>query len=76
MFDLFNTDGFLGNLVPANLTYKPRQSRAAQIRFGDLNGSVSRYYRIALSDGCADDPDRERRQSAAQARGPDPDSTS
>ncbi len=53
-FNIFNKDGFLGDQVLVNWTWKPYLDvRARRYRFRILNGSVSRYFRLALitSDG-------------------------
>ncbi len=48
-FNIFNTDGFLGDQVLTNWLYKPYfEVRARKYRFRILNGSVSRYFAIAL----------------------------
>lgn len=48
-FNVFNTDGFLGDQVLVNLQYKPFfEVRARRYRFRILNGSVSRFYALAL----------------------------
>ncbi len=48
-FNIFNTDGFLGDQILSNLTWKPYfKVRARRYRFRILNASVSRYFRIAL----------------------------
>jgi len=48
-FNPFNTDGFLGDQVLVNWQYQPvLKVRARSYRFRVLNGSVSRYFRIAL----------------------------
>ncbi|MNO25854.1 Spore coat protein A [compost metagenome] len=48
-FNPFNTDGFLGDQMLVNWQYEPRlKVRARSYRFRILNGSVSRYFRIAL----------------------------
>jgi len=48
-FNIFNTDGFLGDRVTVNWVYKPYlEVRARRYRFRILNGSVSRYFKIAL----------------------------
>ncbi len=48
-FNIFNTDGFLGDQILTNLTWKPNfEVRARRYRLRILNGSVSRYLRIAL----------------------------
>ena len=67
--DIFDFDGFLGDRMTVNLTYKPFfEVERRKYRFRILNASVSRFFKIALSDGSTDDPDRERRQPAALAR--------
>jgi len=51
-FNIFNTDGFLGDRVLVNWTYKPYMNvRARKYRLRILNGSVSRFFKLALSDG-------------------------
>ncbi len=48
-FNVFNTDGFLGDRMLANWLYHPYLDvRARSYRFRILNGSVSRYFSIAL----------------------------
>ncbi|WP_371369879.1 multicopper oxidase domain-containing protein [Pseudomonas sp. QL9] len=48
-FNPFNTDGFLGDQVLTNWEYKPYLNvRARNYRFRILNGSVSRYLKLAL----------------------------
>jgi len=48
-FNIFNTDGFLGDRVTVNWQWKPYLDvRARRYRFRILNGSVSRYFKIAL----------------------------
>ena len=51
-FDIFNFDGFLGDMMMANLAYKPYffvERRKYRFRF--LNASVSRFFKLALSNG-------------------------
>jgi FtsP/CotA-like multicopper oxidase with cupredoxin domain len=51
-FDKFIFDGFLGDQMTVNLTYKPfMEVERRKYRFRILNGSVSRFFKIALSDG-------------------------
>jgi FtsP/CotA-like multicopper oxidase with cupredoxin domain len=51
-FDVFDTDGFLGDVMTVNLAYKPYfEVERRKYRFRILNGSVARFYKIALSDG-------------------------
>ena len=48
-FNIFNSDGFLGDHLLANWLYHPYFNvRARRYRFRILNGSVSRYLTIAL----------------------------
>jgi len=51
-FDIFNLDGFLGDAMTVNACYKPAlEVEPRQYRFRILNASVSRFFKIALSDG-------------------------
>jgi len=48
-FNVFNTDGFLGDRMLVNWLFKPTfDVRARKYRFRLLNGSVSRYIKVAL----------------------------
>ena len=48
-FNIFNTDGFLGDQVLVNWLWRPYFNvRARRYRFRILNGSVSRYLTLAL----------------------------
>ena len=48
-FNIFNTDGFLGDRLLTNWLYNPYFNvRARRYRFRILNGSVSRYLTLAL----------------------------
>ena len=50
-FDIFNLDGFLGDAMTVNFCYKPfMEVEARQYRFRILNGSVSRFFKLSLSD--------------------------
>ena len=50
--DIFDFDGFLGDVMTVNLVYKPfMEVERRKYRFRILNGSVSRFFKIALSDG-------------------------
>jgi len=50
-FDIFNLDGFLGDVMTVNATYKPFfEVEARQYRFRILNASVSRFFKVALCD--------------------------
>ncbi len=45
-------DGFLGDVMTVNLTYRPYfEVERRKYRFRILNGSVSRFFKLALSDG-------------------------
>ncbi|HEX7287706.1 MAG TPA: multicopper oxidase domain-containing protein [Candidatus Angelobacter sp.] len=47
--DIFNFDGFLGDVMTVNLTYKPYfEVERRKYRFRILNGSVSRFFKLAL----------------------------
>ncbi len=51
-FDIFDTDGFLGDVMTVNLVYKPFfEVERRKYRFRILNGSVARFFKLALSDG-------------------------
>ncbi len=51
-FDIFNFDGFLGDAVTVNLAYKPYfEVERRKYRFRILNGAVSRFFKLVLSDG-------------------------
>jgi FtsP/CotA-like multicopper oxidase with cupredoxin domain len=50
-FNIFNLDGFLGDRMTVNWAYKPYlEVRARRYRFRILNGSVSRFMKIAIVD--------------------------
>lgn len=50
-FNPFNLKGFIGDVMTVNWLYKPYMDvRARKYRFRLLNGSVSRYFRVALVD--------------------------
>ncbi|MGB5406173.1 MAG: multicopper oxidase domain-containing protein [Thiogranum sp.] len=50
-FNPFNLKGFIGDVMTVNWLYKPYMDvRARKYRFRLLNGSVSRYFKIALVD--------------------------
>jgi len=50
-FNIFNLDGFMGDRMTVNWLYKPYlEVRARRYRFRILNGSVSRYLKLALVD--------------------------
>jgi manganese oxidase len=51
-FDIFNFDGFVGDRMTVNLAYKPyMEVEPRKYRFRILNGSVARFFKLALSDG-------------------------
>jgi manganese oxidase len=51
-FDIFDFDGFLGDVMTVNLVYKPyMEVERRKYRFRILNASVSRFFKVALSDG-------------------------
>ena len=51
-FDIFDFDGFLGDVMCVNLTYKPFfEVERRKYRFRILNASVSRFFAYGLSDG-------------------------
>ena len=51
-FDIFNFDGFLGDAMTVNLAYNPYfEVERRKYRFRILNASVSRFFKVALSDG-------------------------
>jgi len=51
-FDIFDFDGFLGDVMTVNLTYKPFfEVEPRKYRFRILNARVSRFFKLALSDG-------------------------
>ncbi len=50
-FDIFNFDGFVGDMMTVNAAYKPfLEVERRKYRFRILNASVSRFFKIALSD--------------------------
>jgi manganese oxidase len=50
--DIFDFDGFLGDRMTVNLAYKPYfEVERRKYRFRILNASVSRFFKLALSDG-------------------------
>lgn len=51
-FDIFQFDGFLGDMLTVNLAYKPYlEVGRRKYRFRILNASVSRFFKVGLSDG-------------------------
>jgi manganese oxidase len=51
IFDIFDTDGFLGDVVTVNFAYKPYfEVERRKYRFRLLNGGVARIYKLGLSD--------------------------
>jgi FtsP/CotA-like multicopper oxidase with cupredoxin domain len=50
--DIFDFDGFLGDRMTVNLAFKPYfEVERRKYRFRILNASVSRFFKLALSDG-------------------------
>src|SRR5690349_3531487 len=50
--DIFDFDGFLGDRMTVNLAYRPYfEVERRKYRFRILNASVSRFFKVALSDG-------------------------
>jgi FtsP/CotA-like multicopper oxidase with cupredoxin domain len=50
-FDIFQLDGFIGDVMTVNLCYKPFfEVERRKYRFRILNASVSRFFKLALSD--------------------------
>jgi FtsP/CotA-like multicopper oxidase with cupredoxin domain len=51
IFDIFNFDGFLGDVMTVNLVAKPYfEVERRKYRFRILNASVSRFFKIALAN--------------------------
>jgi len=49
--DIFQFDGFLGDVMTVNLAYKPYFNvERRKYRFRILNGSVARFFKLALAD--------------------------
>ncbi|MDE0874461.1 MAG: multicopper oxidase domain-containing protein, partial [Acidimicrobiales bacterium] len=54
-FNPFNIKGFIGDVMTVNWLYDPYiEVRARRYRFRILNGSVSRYFKVALVDEAGD----------------------
>src|SRR5437764_474284 len=52
-FDIFDFDGFIGDVNTVNLAYNPYfEVERRKYRFRILNASVSRFFKLALSDAC------------------------
>src|SRR6476659_2392685 len=50
-FDIFQLDGFIGDVMTVNLCYKPFfEVERRKYRFSILNASVSRFFKLSLSD--------------------------
>jgi manganese oxidase len=50
-FDIFEFDGFIGDIMTVNLTYEPYfEVERRKYRFRILNASVSRFFKVALAD--------------------------
>ncbi|HEY3159967.1 MAG TPA: hypothetical protein VGJ78_13475, partial [Vicinamibacterales bacterium] len=51
LFDIFNFDGFVGDMMTVNLAYDPYfEVERRKYRFRILNASVSRFFKIALAN--------------------------
>jgi len=51
-FDIFNFDGFIGDMMTVNAAYKPYfEVERRKYRFRILNASVSHFFKFCLSDG-------------------------
>src|SRR5882762_8846157 len=51
LFDIFDFDGFLGDIMTVNLAYRPfMEVEARRYRFRILNASVSRFFKVGLCD--------------------------
>jgi len=51
LFDIFDFDGFLGDVMTVNLAYRPFfEVEARRYRFRILNASVSRFFKVGLCD--------------------------
>jgi FtsP/CotA-like multicopper oxidase with cupredoxin domain len=49
--DIFQFDGFIGDVMTVNLTYKPYfEVERRKYRFRILNASVSRFFKVGLAD--------------------------
>ena len=50
-FDIFNFDGFMGDVMTVNLAYRPYfEVERRKYRFRILNGSVARFFKVALAN--------------------------
>jgi FtsP/CotA-like multicopper oxidase with cupredoxin domain len=50
-FDIFNFDGFVGDVMTVNLAYKPYfEVERRKYRFRILNASVARFFKVALAN--------------------------
>jgi manganese oxidase len=50
-FDIFDLDGFIGDVMTVNLAFKPYfEVERRKYRFRILNASVSRFFKLCLSD--------------------------
>ena len=50
-FDIFNFDGFMGDVNTVNMVYNPFfEVERRKYRFRILNGSVARFYKLALAN--------------------------
>lgn len=52
LFDIFNLDGFIGDQMTVNGVFKPFfEVERRKYRFRILNASVSRFFKLSISDG-------------------------
>jgi FtsP/CotA-like multicopper oxidase with cupredoxin domain len=50
-YDIFNFDGFLGDVMTVNLVHRPYfEVERRKYRFRILNGSIARFFKIALAN--------------------------
>jgi FtsP/CotA-like multicopper oxidase with cupredoxin domain len=51
LFDIFDDDGFLGDVMTVNFAYRPYfEVERRRYRFRILNGAVARFFKIALAN--------------------------
>jgi FtsP/CotA-like multicopper oxidase with cupredoxin domain len=51
LYDIFNFDGFVGDVMTVNLAYSPYfEVERRKYRFRILNGAVARFFKIALAN--------------------------
>jgi len=58
-FDIFNFDGFLGDVMTTNLAYDPYfEVERRKYRFRILNASVARFFKVATGERIRARPSR------------------